>query len=218
MTNKRLRPVDSRELFSRVADTQMITRDYQNKETIFTQGDKADAMFYIHNGSVKLTITSRRGKKAVIAVLRPGDCFGEGCLVTQALRNSTATAIQPSNIARMKRATMVSSIHEDPAFAKLFVSYLLGRIDRIEVEFVDQIFSSSEKRLARILLMLAGFGLDSKPDPAILNVSQETLAEMVGTTRSRISPFMNRFRRMGLIDYDDSLQVHKELLTFLLHA
>jgi CRP/FNR family cyclic AMP-dependent transcriptional regulator len=196
----------------------MVTMDYQNKETIFTQGDKADAMFYIHNGSVKLTITSRRGKKAVIAVLRPGDCFGEGCLVTQALRNSTATAIQPSNIARMKRATMVSSIHEDPAFAKLFVSYLLGRIDRIEVEFVDQIFSSSEKRLARILLMLAGFGLDSKPDPAILNVSQETLAEMVGTTRSRISHFMNRFRRMGLIDYDDSLQVHKELLTFLLHA
>ncbi len=217
MTDKCLRSVDSRELFSRVADTQMITRDYQNKETIFTQGDKADAMFYIQNGSVKLTIVSRRGKKAVIAVLRPGDCFGEGCLATQTRRSSTATAIRPSTIARMKRATIVSSIHEDPAFAKLFVYYLLGRINRIEVEFVDQIFSSSEKRLARILLMLAGFGLDSKPDPAILNVSQETLAEMVGTTRSRISHFMNRFRRMGLIDYDDNLQVHKELLTFLLH-
>jgi CRP/FNR family cyclic AMP-dependent transcriptional regulator len=218
MTDKRLRPADSRELFSRVADTKMITRDHQNKETIFTQGDKADAMFYIQNGNVKLTVASSRGKKVVISVLRPGDCFGEGCLATQALRTSTATAIQPSTIARMKRATIVSSIHEDPTFAKIFISHLLGRIDRIEEQFVDQIFSSSEKRLARILLMLAGFGLDSKPDLAILNVSQETLAEMVGTTRSRISHFMNRFRRMGLIDYGDSLQVHKELLTFLLHT
>jgi CRP/FNR family cyclic AMP-dependent transcriptional regulator len=218
MTDQRLRPVNSRELFNRVADTQMITMDYQNKETIFTQGDKADAMFYIQKGNVKLTVASSRGKKAVISVLRPGDCFGEGCLATQALRTSTAMAIQPSTIARMKRATIVSSIHEDPSFAKIFISHLLGRIDRIEEEFVDQIFSSSEKRLARILLMLAGFGLDSKSDPAILNVSQETLAEMVGTTRSRISHFMNRFRRMGLIDYGDSLQVHKELLTFLLHV
>jgi CRP/FNR family cyclic AMP-dependent transcriptional regulator len=207
MTDQRLRPVNSRELFNRVADTQMITMDYQNKETIFTQGDKADAMFYIQKGNVKLTVASSRGKKAVISVLRPGDCFGEGCLATQALRTSTAMAIQPSTIARM-----------DPSFAKIFISHLLGRIDRIEEEFVDQIFSSSEKRLARILLMLAGFGLDSKSDPAILNVSQETLAEMVGTTRSRISHFMNRFRRMGLIDYGDSLQVHKELLTFLLHV
>jgi CRP/FNR family cyclic AMP-dependent transcriptional regulator len=216
MTDKRLRTVDSRELFNRVADTQMTTRIYRNRQAIFAQGDKADAMFYIQNGNVKLTVASGRGKKAVIAVLRCGEFFGEGCLAKQVLRISTATSIQPSTIVRMERATIVRSIHEDPAFAKLFISCLLGRIERIEEEFVDQIFSSSEKRLARILLRLATFGPDSKPKPAILKVSQETLAEMVGTTRSRVSLFMNRFRKMGLIDYNGSLHVHKELLTFLL--
>ncbi|MEO6964307.1 MAG: cyclic nucleotide-binding domain-containing protein [Acidobacteriaceae bacterium] len=137
MTDKRLTTVDSRALFSRVADTQMTTRDYRNRQAIFAQGDKADAMFYIQNGNVKLTVASRRGKKAVIAVLRPGDLFGEGCVATQALRISTTTAIQPSTISRMKRATIARSVHGDPAFAKLFISYLLGRIDRIEEEFVD---------------------------------------------------------------------------------
>ncbi|MEO6964888.1 MAG: Crp/Fnr family transcriptional regulator [Acidobacteriaceae bacterium] len=217
MTDKRLRTVDSRELFSRVADAQMTTRDYLNRQDIFAQGDKADAMFYIQNGNVKLTVASKTGKKAVIAVLRPGDFFGEGCMARQSLRTSTATAIEPSTIARMKRATIVCGIQKDPAFAKLFISCLLGRIDRIEVEFVDQIFSSSEKRLARVLLLLASSAQHSKPEPAILKVSQETLAEMVGTTRSRVSHFMNRFREMGLIDYNGSLQVHKELLTFHLH-
>jgi CRP-like cAMP-binding protein len=195
----------------------MTTRDYRNKQAIFAQGDKADAMFYIQNGNVKLTVASRSGKKAVIAVLRRGDFFGEGCLTRQALRISTATSIRPSTIARLKRATIIRIIHEDSAFAKLFISYLLVRIGRIEDEFVDQIFSSSEKRLARILLLQASFGPHSKPESAILKVSQETLAEMVGTTRSRISYFMNRFRKMGLIDYNGSLRVHRKLLTFLLH-
>jgi len=204
------------DLFNRM-DTQTTTRDYRNRQTIFAQGDKADAMFYVQNGNVKLTVESKSGKKAVIAILRHGDFFGEGCLARQSLWTSTAMAIQPSTIARVKRAAIVRIIRREPAFAKLFISYLLFRIGRIEGEFVDQIFSSSEKRLARILLLLAGVGLQSKPKLALGKVNQETLAEMVGTTRSRVSYFMNRFREMGFIDYNGSLRVHKTLLTFLLN-
>jgi CRP/FNR family cyclic AMP-dependent transcriptional regulator len=204
------------DLFNRM-DTQTTTRDYRNRQTIFAQGDKADAMFYVQNGNVKLTVESKSGKKAVIAILRHGDFFGEGCLARQSLWTSTAMAIQPSTIARVKRAAIVRIIRREPAFAKLFISYLLFRIGRIEDEFVDQIFSSSEKRLARILLLLAGVGLQSKPKLALVKVNQETLAEMVGTTRSRVSYFMNRFREMGFIDYNGSLRVHKTLLTFLLN-
>ena len=207
--------VDSRDLFKRV-DTQATSQDYRNKQAIFAQGDKADAMFYVQNGNVKLTVASKQGKKAVIAVLRRGDLFGEGCLARQSLRVSTATAIQPSTIARIKRATIVRMIRKEPAFAKLLISCLLLRIGRMEEEFVDQICSSSEKRLARVLLKMAGFGLQSKPEPVTVKVTQETLAEMVGTTRSRISYFMNRFRKMGLIDYNGSVRVHAALLTFLL--
>ena len=204
------------DLFNRMG-TQTTTRDYRNRQTIFAQGDKADAMFYVQNGNVKLTVASKSGKKAVIAILRHGDFFGEGCLARQSLWTSTAMAIQPSTIARVKRAAIVRIIRREPAFAKLFISYLLFRIGRIEDEFVDQIFSSSEKRLARILLLLAGVGLQSKPKLALVKVNQETLAEMVGTTRSRVSYFMNRFREMGFIDYNGSLRVHKTLLTFLLN-
>jgi len=206
----------SLDLFNRV-DTQTTTRDYRSRQAIFAQGEKADSMFYIRNGNVKLTVVSKSGKKAVIAILRHGDFFGEGCLTGQSLRTSTATAIQSSTIARVKRAAIVQIIRQEPAFAKRFISYLLFRIGRIEDELVDQIFSSSEKRLARILLLLAGFGLQSRPEPILLKVSQETLAEMVGTTRSRVSYFMNRFREMRLIDYNGHLRVHKGLLTFLLN-
>lgn len=206
----------SENLFKSIG-SQHSARKYLNGQAIYSQGQLADAMFYVQIGNVKLTATSRRGKKAVTAVLRPGDFFGEGCLVKQSRRMSTATAIQQSTIARVKKATIVRIIHQEPAFAKLFIGYLLSRIGRIEEEFVDQIFSSSEKRLARILLALASFGVQSKPEPATLKVSQATLAEMVGTTRSRVSHFMNRFRKMGLIDYNGSLQVHRALLTFLLH-
>jgi CRP/FNR family transcriptional regulator, cyclic AMP receptor protein len=204
------------DLFNRM-DTQATTRNYRNRQAIFAQGDRADAMFYVQKGNVKLTVASKRGKKAVIAILRPGDFFGEGCLSRQSLRTSTATAIQSPTIARVTRATIVRIIRQEPAFARRFISYLLFRMERIEEEFVDQIFSSSEKRLARILLVLAGFGLRAKPGPILLKVSQETLAEMVGTTRSRVSYFMNRFRKRGFIDYNGSLLVHKALLTFLLN-
>jgi CRP/FNR family cyclic AMP-dependent transcriptional regulator len=216
MANKNHLAFTSLDLFNRV-DTHTTTRDYRSRQAIFAQGDKADAMFYVRNGNVKLTVVSKSGKKAVIAILRHGDFFGESCLARRSLWTSTATAIQPSTITRVKRAALVRIIRQEPAFAKRFISYLLFRMGRIEDEFVDQIFSSSEKRLARILLLLAGFGLQSKPKMALVKVSQETLAEMVGTTRSRVSYFMNRFRTMGFIDYNGSLRVHKALLTFLLN-
>lgn len=217
MTNKTSLAFTPQNLLKRV-HRHTTARDYGKRQTIFSQGEKADAMFYIRNGNVKLTVVSNRGKKAVIAIFGQGDFFGEGCLANNSLRMSTATAIQPSTIDRLKRATIVRIIHEEPAFAKLFISYLLSRIGRVEDELVDQIFNSSEKRLARILLLLAGVGPQSKPmsTPTLLKVSQETLAEMVGTTRSRVSYFMNRFRERGFIDYNGTLRVHKSLLTFLL--
>jgi CRP/FNR family transcriptional regulator, cyclic AMP receptor protein len=187
---------NSADLFEKIGD-QTTTRDFEVGEDIFAQGDKADAMFYIRHGNVKLTIKSKDGKKAVTAILRQGDFFGENCLTRHALRVATATAIQPSMISRVKRATIARIIHEEPAFAKLFISYLLSRIGGIEAGFVDQIFCSSERRLARILLLLAGFGRQTRPDAVVAKVNQETLAEMVGTTRSRVSFFMNRFRTRG---------------------
>jgi len=208
---------DHLDLFNRM-ESQATTQDYRNRESIFAQGDKADAMFYIQNGNIKLTVAAGNGKKAVIAILKHGDFFGEGCMARRSVWMCTATAIQPSTVSRVKRATIARIIHREPAFAKLFISYLLFRVATYQAEFVDQIFNTSEKRLARILLMLAGSGLESNPEPVLLKVSQETLAEMVGTTRSRVSFFMNRFRKMGLIDYNGTLQVHKSLRSFLLEA
>jgi len=193
------------------------SREYRNKEPIFSQGDAADAMFYVEAGNVKLTVLSKRGKKAVIAIFRQGDFFGEGCLETPALRRSTATAVQPSTIARLEKAVIVRIIHDDPVFARLLIAHLLTRVVRIEEDFLDQLFNSSEKRLARALLSLARSGRQSEPDSTVLKVSQATLAELIGTTRSRVSFFMNRFRKMGLIEYNGSLRVHKVLLTFFLH-
>jgi CRP/FNR family cyclic AMP-dependent transcriptional regulator len=202
-------------LFKRM-NAQSTTQDYRSKQSIFEQGGPADAIYYIQNGNVKLTVESPAGKKAVIGFLRHGDFFGEACIGKRALWTCTATAIERCTISRVTRGTLVGIVHEDSAFAKLLISYLLFRIARVQQEFVDQIFSSSEKRLARILLQLAGFGPDSAPGPILLKVSQATLAEMVGTTRSRVSFFMNRFRDMGLIDYNGTLQVHKSLHAFLI--
>jgi CRP/FNR family transcriptional regulator, cyclic AMP receptor protein len=201
---------------SKQAGTQSSTQDYHSGQTIFSQGDKADAIFYIQRGHVKLTVMSKGGKKAVIGILRHGDLFGEGCLTQDSLRTSSATAIQLSNITRVKRADIVRMIHREPTFAKLFISHLLFRIGRVEEGLVDQVCITSERRLARILLLLAGFGMQSNADPELPRVSQETLAEMVGTTRSRVSHFMNHFRDMGFIDYNGSLHVHEGLRTFLL--
>ena len=193
------------------------SQNYRTKQPIFSQGDAADAMFYVEAGNVKLTVLSKRGKKAVIAIFRQGDFFGEGCLGAPSVRMSSATAVHLATITRVEKAIVVRILHDDPAFARLLIAHLLSRLVRIEEDFLDQLFNSSEKRLARTLLLLAGFGTQSKPDPAVLKVSQGTLAEMIGTTRSRVSFFMNRFRDLGLIDYNGSLRVHKALLAFLLH-
>lgn len=203
---------------SRSVGAQSTTEEYRSGHAIFEQGDKADAIFYIQNGNAKLTVVSPSGNKAVIAILRRGDFFGEGCLTSKSLRTSTATTIRPSTITRVKRQAIVRILREEPAFAKLFISHLLFRIGRIEEDVVDQVCSSSEKRLARLLLLLSDYGMKEAPELAHPKVDQETLAEMVGTTRSRVSYFMNRFREAGFIDYNGSLQVHQSLHTFLLEG
>jgi CRP/FNR family transcriptional regulator, cyclic AMP receptor protein len=205
-------------LFNGLTGDDTSTQDYRNRQAIFSQGKKADAMFYIQNGYVKLTVKSRTGKKAVLAILRHGDFFGEGCLVSRALRTCTATAIHSCTITQVKRAVLVRNMDREPALARVLISFLLNRLSRLEDEFVDQIFSTSEKRLARILLLLAGIGPHSKSEPMHFVISQETLAEMVGTTRSRVSHFMNVFRAKGFIDYNGSVKVHRSLGVFLLRG
>ena len=206
----------NRTTFLKLIGSRRTSRGYKDRQLIYSQGDAADAMFYVEAGNVKLTVLSKRGKKAVVAIFRQGDFFGEGCLAARSRRKSSATAVHTSTVVRVEKATIVHIIHEDPVFARLFIAHLLSRVVRIEEDFLDQLLNSSEKRLARILLLLASFGTQSKPNPAILKVSQGTLAEMIGTTRARVSFFMNRFRKMGLIDYNGTLRVHRALLTFLL--
>src|SRR5271169_5857152 len=215
MARRRALTFSSRTFLKKIG-SRRTSREYRNKQSIFLQGDAADAMFYVEAGNVKLTVLSKRGKKAVIAIFRQGDFFGEGCLGARSLRMSSATAVHLATITRVEKATIVRIIHEDPVFARLLIAHLLSRVVRIEEDLLDQLFNSSERRLARTLLSLTSFGTQSKPHPAILKVSQGTLAEMIGTTRSRVSFFMNRFRKLGLIDYNGSLQVHRELLKFLL--
>jgi len=197
-------------------DSGKSTREYRSKQIVFAQGDPADAVFFIQTGKVKLTVVSARGKEAVIGVLERGSFFGEGCLAGQLLRMSTASAIQGSSIMRVGKITMVRLLHRDPEFAELFIAHLLSRNARIEEDLVDQLFNSSEKRLARILLLLAHFGKEPRPEFVIPKVSQETLAAMVGTTRARVSYFMNRFRKLGFIEYNGGVQVHSGLLSVVL--
>jgi CRP/FNR family cyclic AMP-dependent transcriptional regulator len=191
--------------------------DYRKNQKVFSQGDRAESVFYVQKGRVKLTVISKEGKEAVIAILGPGDFFGEGCLAGQLLRMSTAAALSESSIIRLEKAGVVRALHDDPAFSELFLHHLLTRNIRIEEDLVDQLFNSSEKRLARVLLLLANFGKDGKPEPVLPKMSQETLAEIVGTTRSRISFFMNKFRKLGFIEYNGKLEVHSSLLSVILH-
>ena len=184
---------------------------------VFSQGDPADAIFYIQKGKVKLTVVSNAGKEAVIAILGAGDFLGEGCLAGQPVRLATATAMSDCSIVRLEKAATIRVLHDEPAFSEMFLSYLLSRNMRIEEDLVDQLFNSSEKRLARVLLLLANFGKEGKPEPVIAKISQETLAEMIGTTRSRVSFFMNKFRKMGFIEYNGELHVHSSLLNIVLH-
>jgi CRP-like cAMP-binding protein len=217
MANKRIPSCNFGDLLGRIA-AQKSTREYRDKEKIFSQGDDADAMFYIESGHVKLTVASKGGKKAILAILGKGDFFGENCLLNNSRRTTTATALQSSTIACIMKTVLSDIMDREPAFSSLLVCNLLSRIGHIEEDFTDHLLNSSERRLARLLLRLSHFGQKSKAELAILHISQSTLAEMVGTTRSRVSFFMNRFREMGLIKYNGTLQVHKTLRTFLLQG
>jgi CRP-like cAMP-binding protein len=193
-------------------------QEYQEDESVFAQGDAADAVFYLQSGKVKLTAVSTQGKEAVVAILPEGSFFGEGCLAGQPLRMATASAIERSTIIRVEKQVMVGLLHREPEFAERFLAYLLSRNIRMEADLVDHLFNSSEKRLARLLLLMANFGQESKPIPLIAKMSQETLAEMIGTTRSRVSFFLNRFRDLGFIDYNGGgMHVHSSLVSVVLH-
>jgi CRP/FNR family cyclic AMP-dependent transcriptional regulator len=187
------------------------------KRVLFSQGDAAYAVFYIQTGKVKLTVISSQGKEAIVAMLEPGAFFGEGCLAGQLVCMGTAAATEKSTIVRIDKQAMIRVLYDEPAFSELFLAYLLSRNIRIQEDLVDQLFNSSEKRLARILLLLAHFGKEGKPEAIIPKVSQETLAEMIGTTRSRVSFFLNRFRNLGFFDYNGGFHVHSSLLHVVLH-
>ena len=193
------------------------TSGYRNKQAVYSQGDPADAVYFLQSGKVKITVVSTRGKQAVVAILEHGSFFGEGCLTGQQLRMASANAMQASTVIRVGKPAMVRLLHREPQFAELFISYLLSRNVRIEEDLVDHLFNSSEKRLARLLLLLAHFGKEPKPETVVPRMSQETLAAMIGTTRSRVSFFMNRFKKKGFIDYEGGLKVHSTLLTVVLH-
>jgi len=209
-------PFDPKVFLATVNGGRSISK-YRMNQKVFSQGTPADAVFYIQNGKVKVTVVSEQGKEAVVAVLGPDEFCGEGCLTGQPLRLATAVAMTECEIMRLEKATMIRVLHEEPAFSEMFVSHLLARTIRIEADLVDQLFNSSEKRLARALLLLANFGKDGRPEPIIAKVSQETLAEMIGTTRSRVSFFMNKFRKLGLIDYNGHIEIHSSLLNVVLH-
>jgi CRP/FNR family cyclic AMP-dependent transcriptional regulator len=190
---------------------------YRKGQIVFSQGDPADAVFYVQKGKVKVTVVSDQGKEAVVAILDADEFFGEACLAGQVQRISTVAAMTEAVILRLEKAVIVRVIHEEPAFSEMFMAHLLGRTIRIEADLIDQLFNSSEKRLARLLLLLANFGKEGKPEPIIAKISQETLAEMIGTTRSRVSYFMNKFRKLGFIKYNGGIEVHSSLLNAVLH-
>jgi CRP/FNR family transcriptional regulator, cyclic AMP receptor protein len=216
MKKKNRAAFDPKIFLANVGEGKTISK-YQKDKIVFSQGDVADAVFYIQQGKVKLTVVSEQGKEAVIAILGPGHFFGEGCLNGHPLRIATTRAVDESVITRLEKATMIATIHNEPDFSELFMTYLLSRSSRIEEDLIDQLFNSSEKRLARLLLLLANFGKEGRPEPIVGKFSQETLAEMIGTTRSRVSFFMNKFRKLGFIEYNGRLEVHNSLLNVVLH-
>jgi CRP-like cAMP-binding protein len=217
-TGQKLKQFDPR-IFLSVMNGGRKLVDFPTKRAIFRQGDASDAVFYIQTGKVQLTVVSKTGKEAVIGILKEGDFFGESCLTGEPLRLSTATALTDCSVMRIEKSAMIRVLHEEHALSDVFVAYLLARNIQYEADLVNHLFNSSEKRLARILLMLAHFGKEGTPETVIPKISQETLAEMVGTTRSRVNFFMNKFRKLGFIDYDSGskLQVHSSLLNVVLH-
>jgi len=219
MALKRRPPFDPKSFLALVGEGRSIG-EYHKHQIVIAQGDPADAVFYIQSGKVKVTVVSEQGKEAVVAMLGTNDFFGEGCLAGQMRRVATVTTMVDSVIVRLEKAAIVRVIQQEPAFSGMFIAHLLARAIRVEADLVDQLFNSSEKRLARLLLLLANFGKDDKPEPILAKISQETLAEMIGTTRSRVSFFMNKFRKLGFIDYNGGnggIEVHSSLLNVVLH-
>jgi CRP-like cAMP-binding protein len=207
---------DPKTFLAKVGAGKTILQFHRN-QNVFAQGDVADTIFYIQEGRVKLTVLSEQGKEAVVGILEPGQFFGEGCLNGHPLRISTTTAMEESVITSITRDAMIALLHTEPKFSEMFMAYLLTRNSRVEEDLIDQLFNSSEKRLARLLLLLAHFGKEGSPQPINPSISQETLAEMIGTTRSRVSFFMNKFRKLGLISYNGKIEVHNSLLSAVLH-
>jgi CRP-like cAMP-binding protein len=216
MKGKQIAPFDPQTFLKQVGSGKT-TLTSPKKQILFSQGDASDGVFYIQTGKVKLSVLSEQGKEAVIAILEKGSFFGEGCLAGQLVCMATATTAEDSTLVRIEKTAMIRVLHDEPAFSELFLAYLLGRNIRIQEDLVDQLFNSSEKRLARVLLLMAHFGKEGKPEPVVPKVSQETLAEMIGTTRSRVSFFMNKFRKLGFIYYNGGLHVHSSLLNIVLH-
>jgi CRP-like cAMP-binding protein len=213
---KRIRPFNPQTFLKQIDGGKTIL-SVRKKQILFSQGDPADSVFYIQEGQVKLTVVSAQGKEAVVAVLEDGEFLGESCLAGQPVRLETASSLANSTVVCIDKATMIRVLHDEPTFAQLFMTHLLGRNVRIQADLVDQLFNSAEKRLARVLLLLAHFGKEGKPEPLIAKVSQETLADMIGTTRSRVSFFMNKFRKLGFIQYNGGLRIHSSLLNVVLH-
>ncbi len=208
-------PFDPAVFLQTVAKGRIIST-HQKKQIIFAQGDDADSVLYVQTGKVKVTVVSKQGKEAVIAILGKDEFLGEGCLVGQPKRLATATAMTECVVMRVEKAEIVQVLHDEPTFSQMFISHILARNVRVEEDLVDQLFNSTEKRLARVLLLLANFGKEGRPEPIIAKISQETLAEMIGTTRSRVSHLMNKFRHLGFIDYNGHLEVHSSLLSVVL--
>ena len=206
---------DPKKFLAKVGQGKSVTK-YRKDQIVFSQGEAADAVFYIQQGQVKLTVVSEQGKEAVVAILGPGHFFGEGCLNGHPLRLATTRTLGECAITRIEKATMIATIHKESKFSELFMAYLLTRNSRIEEDLIDQLFNSSEKQLARLLLLLANFGKEGRPEPIVGKFSQETLAEMIGTTRARVSFFMNKFRKLGFIQYNGKLEVHNSLLDMVL--
>ena len=204
-------------LFLNTVDGGRRVSEYRKNQRIFSQGDAADSVFYVKEGQVKVCVISQQGKEAVVALHGKGDFFGEGCLTGQPLRLATVAAMTDSVIMRIDKTAVVRLLHDEPKFSEMFMSYILARNARVEEDLVDQLFNSSEKRLARVLLLMANFGKEGRQEPVIAKISQETLAEMVGTTRSRVSHFMNKFRKLGFIEYNGTLEIHNSLLNVVLH-
>ncbi len=210
------RAFDPKAFLAKIGDGRTSIRCDKGK-TIYSQGDAADSVFYMQKGKVKLSVVSTQGKEAVVAMLGADNFFGEGCLAGQTLRMSTVTAMVETTVTRIDKAAILRVLHDEPAFSELFIAHLLNRTIRVEADLVDQLFNSSEKRLARLLLMMANYGSDGPPQPMIAKVSQETLAEMIGTTRARVSFFMNKFRRLGFISYNGHIEIHRSLLDVVLY-